>query len=77
MLNAPVLMGAVPKRRVTWRKARLRMQNKWLKPITHIGTCPACGQPKLAHHLCLSCVKKMTTEVKHVRKTILGIKSDD
>ncbi len=70
LLNGLVLM-AVPKRRTTWRKARLRMQNKWLKPVTHIGKCPVCSKPKLSHHVCLHCVRAMQPEVLRVRKTML------
>ena len=45
LLQSPLLM-AVPKRRTTWRKARLRMRNKWLHPVQHIASCPVCGR----HH---------------------------
>eukprot|EP00042_Codosiga_hollandica_P011691 m.26337 g.26337 ORF g.26337 m.26337 type:complete len:155 (-) comp38460_c0_seq2:63-527(-) len=73
ILDGFVFMGAVPKRRTTWRKARLRMQNKWLKPIAHIGTCPACQRAKLSHHVCLHCVRQMRPKIAEIRVSQLNI----
>ncbi|KAI8909325.1 hypothetical protein DFJ77DRAFT_472142 [Powellomyces hirtus] len=53
------LLWAVPKKKTTHRKKRLRMATKWLKPMRNISTCPFCGQPTLRHHLCRSCTKQV------------------
>jgi ribosomal protein L32 len=66
------MLLAVPKRRTTWRKARLRMQNKWLKPVTHIAKCPVCDQSKLSHHLCLHCLRKNRPQLMEAREAMLA-----
>ncbi|KAI9090505.1 hypothetical protein DFS34DRAFT_653951 [Phlyctochytrium arcticum] len=52
------ILMAVPKKKTTHRKKRLRMATKWLKPMRNITTCPFCGQATLQHHICRSCAKK-------------------
>ncbi|KWU45321.1 hypothetical protein RHOSPDRAFT_8760, partial [Rhodotorula sp. JG-1b] len=51
----PPWLLAAPKRRTTHGAKRMRSSNKGLKEKQNIVSCPACGSPKLAHHLCHEC----------------------
>ncbi|KAJ3068108.1 hypothetical protein HDU98_008716 [Podochytrium sp. JEL0797] len=53
----PSILWAVPKKRTTHGKKRLRMNSKWLRPMRNIIQCPLCGSPSLLHHACKSCMK--------------------
>ncbi|KAF9512610.1 hypothetical protein BS47DRAFT_1297519, partial [Hydnum rufescens UP504] len=56
----PSIVLAVPKKKVSHSRKGMRSANKGLKDKTNIVACPACGQPKLAHHLCQSCYSQMS-----------------
>jgi len=51
----PPFLLAVPKKKVSHSRKSMRSANKGLKDKKNIVSCPACGQPKLAHNLCADC----------------------
>ncbi len=52
------VLRAVPKKKTTHSKSRHRqMAGKALKDVTELVKCPACGNVKRAHVLCVHCVK--------------------
>ncbi|ORY84827.1 hypothetical protein BCR37DRAFT_377608 [Protomyces lactucae-debilis] len=55
------VLRAVPKKKTTHSKTRMRSATKGLKDKLNINNCSACGQPKLANTLCGSCYR----EVRH------------
>ena len=65
------LVFAVPKRRTTRSVKRMRMANKYLKPMENITTCAQCGSRRLQHHLCLKCVAKATRRVRKERRELM------
>ena len=59
---------ALPKRRHSHRRTRIRRSHDALSGVT-VATCSACGEPKLPHRLCPGCgsykgrtVVKLTAE---------------
>src|SRR3989337_1473242 len=46
------ILWAVPKKKTSHSKKRMRSANKGLKDKTNIVNCPGCGQKHLTHHLC-------------------------
>ncbi|GAA5866192.1 hypothetical protein JCM3774_004114 [Rhodotorula dairenensis] len=59
----PPWLLAAPKRRTTHGAKRMRSSNKGLKEKQNIVSCPACGSPKLAHHLCHECHTAFRREI--------------
>ncbi|KAJ1653959.1 hypothetical protein IWQ61_006029 [Dispira simplex] len=60
-------LWAVPKKKTTHSKRRMRDANKAIKDRRDITKCPACGRNKLLHHICLYCyrdIKKRYREKK-------------
>ncbi|TPX36371.1 hypothetical protein SmJEL517_g01554 [Synchytrium microbalum] len=53
------ILLAVPKKRTTHRKKRLRMATKWLRPMRNIMACPLCGRMTLMHHVCRHCTRSI------------------
>jgi len=51
------ILWAVPKKKTSHSKKRMRSANKGLKDKTNIVNCPGCGQKHLIHHLCFNCYK--------------------
>lgn len=51
------ILWAVPKKKTSHSKKRMRSANKGLKDKTNIVNCPGCGQKQLTHHLCFNCYK--------------------
>ncbi|RIA95417.1 ribosomal L32p protein family-domain-containing protein, partial [Glomus cerebriforme] len=51
------ILWAVPKKKTSHSKKRMRSANKGLKDKTNIIDCPGCGQKHLIHHLCFNCYK--------------------
>lgn len=45
---------AVPKRKTSPSKRRMRRSHHALTPTSHIE-CPNCGEQKRPHHVCSSC----------------------
>jgi large subunit ribosomal protein L32 len=60
---------AVPKKRTSHSKKRMRHAHKYLKNITHIERCK-CGKevPKLSHVLCSICVKDIMQKTAEIRR---------
>ncbi len=52
------ILWAVPKKRTSHSKKRMRMTHKYLKPKHHYCVCPKCNNLKLRHVLCSYCLKK-------------------
>ena len=63
-----LVLMAVPKRKTTPSKKKMRNRHKWLKNRTDIHQCAVCGNYKLAGHLCGNCVNKVKEETKACRK---------
>ncbi|KAI8973759.1 hypothetical protein BDF20DRAFT_883927 [Mycotypha africana] len=57
-------LWAAPKKKTSHSKKRMRASNKGLQNKENIGTCPACGHPKLLHHLCGNCYKNIKEKAK-------------
>ncbi|SRR6266498_4325717 len=51
------ILWAVPKKKTSHSKKRMRSANKGLKDKTNIVDCLGCGQKHLIHHLCHNCYK--------------------
>ncbi|KAF8350032.1 hypothetical protein F5887DRAFT_943425 [Amanita rubescens] len=51
----PPFLRAVPKKKTSHSRKAMRSANKGLKDKENIVNCPACGSPKLSHHLCSNC----------------------
>lgn len=66
------ILWAVPKKRVSRHKKRLRMQSKWLRPIQNYTPCPKCGSPKLLHVLCGTCFRRTMRMTAEYRKKNVG-----
>ena len=49
------LLLAVPKKKTTHSKKRMRMAGKYLKPDNSMRRCPVCGTWKRAHFYCHPC----------------------
>ena len=52
------ILWAVPKKRTSHSKKRMRMAHKYLKPKHHYTVCPKCTNLKLQHVLCGHCLKE-------------------
>ena len=62
------LLWAVPKKRTSRSKKRMRMAHKYLKPKHHFYACPVCGNIKLQHVLCEHCFREIMKKTAEVRK---------
>lgn len=49
------ILHAVPKSKISHSRKAMRHANKGLKDRVDFVHCPACGKPKLAHHICAHC----------------------
>jgi ribosomal protein L32 len=58
------ILWAVPKKKTSHSKKRMRASNKGLKQAENITSCPVCGNAKLMHHVCRHCYQ----EFKHRSK---------
>jgi len=56
----PSILLAAPKKKVSHSRKSMRSAHKGLKDKTNIVSCPACGQPKLAHNLCPACYSQFS-----------------
>lgn len=62
------LLKAVPKKKVSHSRKRMRSAHKGIKPNLSLGRCPGCGEPKRQHFLCLHCyADKFLERSKSVR----------
>ncbi|BGP36710.1 hypothetical protein JCM10449v2_000611 [Rhodotorula kratochvilovae] len=66
----PPWVFAVPKRRTTHGAKRMRSSNKGLKERQNLVSCPSCGAPKLAHHLCHECHVAFRREIHREAKEV-------
>lgn len=60
-------LWAVPKKRTSHSKKRMRMAKKYLKPIRHYTVCPKCQNLKLLHVLCGYCLKETLKKTAAMR----------
>ena len=65
-------LWAVPKKRTSHSKKRMRMTHKYLKPITNYTTCPKCQNLKLLHVLCGHCLKETLRKTAAMRQEEQG-----
>jgi len=61
------ILLAVPKRRVTHSRKRIRNFPKFPKNRTDIEICPVCRNHKLQGHLCGYCLERIRTETAEVQ----------
>ncbi|GAA5887672.1 hypothetical protein JCM6882_001491 [Rhodosporidiobolus microsporus] len=64
----PPWVLAVPKSKTTHSAKRMRSANKGLKEKQNLVSCPSCGAPKLAHHLCHDCHTAFRREIHREAK---------
>ncbi|KIJ68404.1 hypothetical protein HYDPIDRAFT_82030 [Hydnomerulius pinastri MD-312] len=64
----PPIVLAVPKSKVSHSRKAMRSANKGLKDKKNIVNCPACGEPKLAHHACRSCYNTIIAKFRQQAK---------
>ena len=62
------LLMAVPKKKTTPHKKKIRNRHRQLKNRTDIEICAICGNDKLENHLCAHCVERIKQETKKIRK---------
>mmetsp|Transcript_21151 Transcript_21151/g.34982 ORF Transcript_21151/g.34982 Transcript_21151/m.34982 type:complete len:111 (+) Transcript_21151:24-356(+) len=43
---------AVPKKKTSYSRSRMRSSPKFLRPLNNIRDCPKCGEPKRPHMYC-------------------------
>ncbi|ORY29538.1 ribosomal L32p protein family-domain-containing protein [Naematelia encephala] len=60
----PPILLAVPKKKVSHSRKRMRSAIKGLKNKTNFSICPACGEPKLSHNICPSCYSQISRRWK-------------
>ncbi|KAG2072704.1 hypothetical protein BDR04DRAFT_1096340 [Suillus decipiens] len=60
----PPIVLAVPKSKISHSRKSMRSANKGLKDKRNIVNCPACGEPKLAHHACRTCYSSIMARFK-------------
>lgn len=62
---------AVPKKRVSHSRTGMRRSiNDRMTPV-QVSICPACGEPKLPHHACMSCGKykdEQALDIKEIKR---------
>mmetsp|Transcript_21181 Transcript_21181/g.27428 ORF Transcript_21181/g.27428 Transcript_21181/m.27428 type:complete len:128 (+) Transcript_21181:43-426(+) len=71
-LHSSLWHFAVPKKRVS--KSRKRIKNAHIGPkkITHIAECPDCGEFRKFHHLWECCVQKAMEKTAQAKKHLLA-----
>eukprot|EP01147_Barroeca_monosierra_P007913 gene7913-10006_t len=57
VFDTSILLMAVPKRRTSHSKKRMRMTTKYLENKSHYITCKHCGSVYARHHICFGCIK--------------------
>lgn len=62
------LLWAVPKKRTSHSKKRMRSAHKYLKPRSDYITCPKCKNLKLLHVLCAYCLKETLAATAEMRR---------
>ncbi len=46
---------AVPKKRTSKSRKNMRRSHDAIKYTAAVESCPACGELRLRHHVCMSC----------------------
>lgn len=64
-----LLLWAVPKKKTSHSKKRMRSTHKYLKPRSDYITCPQCNNLKLLHMLCGHCLKLTLQATATTRNT--------
>ncbi|HLB95252.1 MAG TPA: 50S ribosomal protein L32 [Nitrospiria bacterium] len=59
---------AHPKHKISKSRRDKRRTHKKLRTV-NLGLCPQCHEPKLPHHVCLSCGTYKGQEILAVEKT--------
>lgn len=68
LLDWDGLLWAVPKKRTSHSKKRMRMAHKYLKSKGHYTVCPNCQNLKLLHVLCGHCLKEALRQTAKMRR---------
>ncbi|KAJ6604693.1 hypothetical protein DFH09DRAFT_1123521 [Mycena vulgaris] len=66
----PPFVLAVPKSKTSHSRKSMRSANKGLKDKNNIVSCPGCGTPKLAHHLCSQCYSFLSRMWKQTQRAV-------
>lgn len=67
-------MWAVPKKRTSYTRKRIRNAPKHLKPVSNYIACPECKNLKLLHMLCGHCLKETMQKTAEMRNAELETK---
>lgn len=67
-------LWAVPKKRTSHSKKRMRSAHKYLRPRCDFIPCPKCSNLKLMHVLCGHCLKETLKKTAAVRQAELEAK---
>ncbi|EGD81799.1 50S ribosomal protein L32 [Salpingoeca rosetta] len=57
VFGTSIVLMAVPKRRTSHSKKRMRMTTKYLKNKSHYQKCKHCGELCMRHHICPGCIE--------------------
>ncbi|EUC66804.1 ribosomal protein L32 [Rhizoctonia solani AG-3 Rhs1AP] len=66
----PPIVLAVPKKKTSPSRKRMRSANKGLKDKTNIVNCPGCGAPKRSHHVCPQCFSEINRAWKASQREV-------
>jgi ribosomal protein L32 len=66
------LWMAVPKKKTSHTRKRLRQLNYQLRNLNTIYECPLCGHSKRTHRLCLNCLKQRLLQLRSANKSSPG-----
>lgn len=58
-LKEVLLNFAVPKKKVTLAKRRIRAKSLAIENKMNLYACPTCGSPKRKHNLCRTCLNRV------------------
>ena len=59
------ILRAVPKKKTSHSKKRMRSSNKGLKNRTDIVPCPGCGRHRMMGHICRHCLRDIRHRLKY------------
>lgn len=69
-----LLLWAVPKKRTSHSKKRMRSRHKYLQCRCDYTVCPQCKNLKLLHVLCAYCLKETLKATAEMRRAELQVK---
>ncbi|KAI9596695.1 hypothetical protein BDF19DRAFT_438340 [Syncephalis fuscata] len=67
------ILRAVPKKKTSHSKKRMRASNKALKNRTDIVACPGCGRDRMMGHICRHCLRDIRHRLKHGENTLATV----